>query len=192
MADCRDEYRVRVPRVDGNLADVLRVGKPEMRPALAAVGRLVHTVAVPDRIAKRRFAASDVNDVRAGRCDGKRADRCNRLRVEDRHPRAARIHRLPHAAVHRSEVELVRAPGYAAHRVHSAAAERTEHPPVQSADEVGRERLRAERQRPEPSERAGGCDRHHGRASKKSFVQHGRKNNVRAVCFRSSTADRSS
>ena len=108
-----------------------------MRPRLAGVGRLVDAVAVAHRIAQRRLAAADVDRVRRRRRHRERADRRDRLRIEHRRPDAPAVDRLPDAAVHRSEVELVRAAGNAAHRIDAPAAEWPEHPPVQSGIQIG-------------------------------------------------------
>ena len=110
MPDRRDEHDVRILRIDGDLADVLRVVEADVRPRLSGVGGLVHAVAVAHRVAQRRFAAADVHRVRRGRRDRDRADRRHGLRVEHRRPHAPRVDRLPHAAVHRAEIEFVRPP----------------------------------------------------------------------------------
>ena len=132
VADRGDEHDVRVSRIDGDAADVVSIVQAEMGPRPAAVDRLVHPVPVADRIAERRLAAADVDRVGAGRGNGKRADRGNGLRIEDRKPRPAGVSRFPDAAVHRSKVELVRPARHAADRVHAAAAEWSEHAPAKA------------------------------------------------------------
>ena len=136
MADDGDEHDVGVLGIDRDAADVVRVLEADVRPRPPAVDRPVHAIAVADRIAQRRFAAPDVDDVGVRRRDRERADRRDRLRVEHRRPRAARVHRFPDAAVDRAEVELVRPARDAAHRIDASAAERTEHPPTQTRIET--------------------------------------------------------
>ena len=108
MAERRDEQPVRVPRVDRELGNLLRVAQAEMRPCLAGVGGLVDAVADGEVRARQALAAPDVQDVRIGGRDGDPPDRSGRLVVEDRFPRAAGVGRLPDAAVDHADVEGVR------------------------------------------------------------------------------------
>src|SRR5262249_13448569 len=94
-------------------------------------------VAVRDLRAHVGFAAADVDHVRVRGGDGDGADRCDRLRIEDRQPGAAGVGRLPDAAADRAEVEGARLPRHAGHAVDAAAAERSDHAPAQSAVERG-------------------------------------------------------
>ena len=132
MPDRRDEHDRRVSWVDRDLADVLRVVETDVRPRRAGIGRLVHAIAVSNRVAQRGFAASDVNDVRRRRSDGDRTDRRDRLRIEHRRPHPSRIDRLPHATIHGAEIELVRSPRYAGRRGDASTAKGAEHAPVES------------------------------------------------------------
>ena len=76
------------------------------------------------------FAATDVHDIGIRRCDGNRADRTRRLAVEDRIPGAAEVVGLPHAAVHRADVENIGLTGYAGKSACAAATERPNVTPV--------------------------------------------------------------
>src|SRR5262249_54852734 len=129
------EQDVRVARIDDHLADLPRVVETEMRPGLAGVAGSVHTVAVRDLRPHVRLAGADIDDVGIRRGDGNRANGGDRLRVEDRLPRAARVRRLPDAAAPRTEVERARLTGHAADAVHAAAAKRSDHPPAEAAEE---------------------------------------------------------
>ena len=101
-----DEHAVGVARVDDDVADLLRVVEAEMLPAVAAVGRAIHARAVGQIFAQLRFAGADLDHVRIGRRDGDRADRGDvGLAVGDVAPGLSAVRRLPHAAVHRAEVE---------------------------------------------------------------------------------------
>src|SRR6187431_1752127 len=86
------------------------------------------------------FAAADVNDVWVGGRDRDDADRTGRLVVEDRVPRAARVGRLPDAAVDLRHVEREwpeRMPG----RRHGAARTvRADGAPLELREEGGVDR----------------------------------------------------
>ena len=129
MTDCRHEDDVRVLRIHGDAADVVGVVESDVRPGNARIDRLVHAVAVADRIAERRLTTANVNRVGTRRRHGERADRGDRLRIEHGRPGAAGVHRFPDAAVHGSEIELVRPSGHAAHGIDTASAERAQHAP---------------------------------------------------------------
>ena len=140
-ADGGDEGDVRILGIDRDAPDVLRAVEPAMRPRLAGVGGLVHPVPESHGIAQRRFTAADIERVgRRGR-HGDRADRGHGLSVEHRGPDASGVNRLPDAAIHRAEVELVRASRHPGHRRGSATAEGAEHAPAKAR--VGAVRLLA-------------------------------------------------
>src|SRR5206468_1449237 len=98
MPDGGDEHHRRVARIDGDLSDVLRVLEADVCPRRARIGGLVHPIPEACRVAQRRFAAADVDGIWCRWSDRYRADRCNRLTVEDRTPYASGVDRLPHAA----------------------------------------------------------------------------------------------
>ena len=110
--------------------DLLRVGESDVRPRFAAVDRSVHSVALRDVGAHVRLARADIDDVRIGWRHRDRADRSDRLRIEDRLPRAARVIRFPHAAVHAAEIEMLRLSRHASDREHATRAKRTNAAPV--------------------------------------------------------------
>ena len=84
VAKRRDEQPVRVPRVDRQLGNLLRIAQAEMRPCLAGIGGPVDAVADGEVRARQALAAPDIQDVRIGGRDGNPPDRSGRLVVEDR------------------------------------------------------------------------------------------------------------
>jgi hypothetical protein len=58
------ESNVRVRRVNGDAADVVRVGQSAVPPRLAAVGRAVNAAAPGNRVPRIGLAGADVHDVR--------------------------------------------------------------------------------------------------------------------------------
>ena len=137
MSQHGDEEPIRVSRIDDDVRDLLAVAEAEMRPRPAGVGRLVNPVADRQVGPREPFAAPDVHDVGIGRRDGDRSDRAGGLVVEDRRPRAAEVGCLPHAAVHRADVEDVRVARDAGNRLGASAAERSDGAPAH----LGGERL---------------------------------------------------
>ena len=107
VAGRRDIDDVGVCRVNDDAADVLRVGEPHEGPRRAAVGRFVDAVAPRRALAVVRLAGADPDDVRVGARDGDVADRRRAEVVEDRRPRRSAVHRLPHAAGGRADVDRV-------------------------------------------------------------------------------------
>ena len=81
-----------------DLRDPLRAAEPRVRPALAAVDRLVHAVADRDAVARPGFARADPDRLRVLRIDRHRADRLHGLLVEDRLEGRSAVDRLPDAA----------------------------------------------------------------------------------------------
>src|SRR5580704_15281674 len=76
------------------------------------------------------FTARDVNNVVIRRSDGDGADRLTGLLVEDRRPGAAIVVRLPHAAIHRADIEKIRLVRYAGDRPRPASPKRPNHAPA--------------------------------------------------------------
>ena len=66
MTERGDEEAIRIPRVDGNLRDLLRVAQSEVRPRRAGVRRFVDAVADRKVRPRQPFTTSDVQDVRIG------------------------------------------------------------------------------------------------------------------------------
>src|SRR5581483_228265 len=132
VAERCDVDEVRVARVNEDARDVLRVVESDVPPRLAGIGRLVHSVAVRDLRPHVGLARADVHGVGLRRRDRHRADRRDRLAVEDRLPRAAGVDRLPDAAADRAEVEDVDLPRHAGDAVDAAAAERADEAPAKA------------------------------------------------------------
>src|SRR5204863_4113388 len=138
--DSRDEYGVGVPRIDRDFSDVVGFVEAEVGPGFPGVDRLVDTVAVADGVTKRRFPTADEHDGRIRGCDGNRADRRDRLAVENREPHPATVDRFPDAAVDRAEIEIVGTTGNAGRGGDAPTAEWPDHPPAQAGKKLGRER----------------------------------------------------
>jgi hypothetical protein len=128
--------------VDRESRDLFGVAKAEMRPRLARIRGLVDPVADGKVRPLQALAASDVQRVRARRCDGEGADRACGLVVENRRPHAPGVRRFPDAAVVRGDVEDVRVSGNAARGDGAPAAEGPDHPPAHLREERFGRRLR--------------------------------------------------
>src|SRR6266699_127198 len=61
--DGGDEYVVRILRIDRDLANVMCLVEPEVRPAFSSVRRFVDSVAETDGISQRRLTAADVDRI---------------------------------------------------------------------------------------------------------------------------------
>ena len=83
------------------------------------------------------LARANVDDAGIGRRDGQRADRGNRLRIEDREPRAAGVCRLPDAAADRAGIEDAWLTRHPADGVDTAGAERADASPAEAGIERG-------------------------------------------------------
>ncbi len=64
MTERRDKHDVRILGIDDDAANLARVLKTDMLPALSRIVRLVHPIAKLDRIAHVSFTRADVNHVR--------------------------------------------------------------------------------------------------------------------------------
>ena len=102
MSRRADQHIVSIARIDQNLRDMLAVFQSDIGPVLAAIGRLVNSIADRDAVAHPGFAAAHPNRLRIRRINRHRADRLHALAVENRFVSRAAIHRLPHAAAGRS------------------------------------------------------------------------------------------
>src|SRR5438132_4662334 len=128
---------VRILRVDADLTDVARLLEPEMRPGLAGVGRPVDDITVRDVAADAALAHSNIDDVRIGQGDGDAANgRAFEEAIARVLPVLAAVHRLPHAAAGRAEVERVAILGIRCDRTHAPAAIRTCTAPFELVEEV--------------------------------------------------------
>src|SRR5579863_7451821 len=78
-----------------------------MNPALAAVDRPVHSVAIGNVVAKTWLARAHVDDIRIERCNRNRSDRRDGLMLKQRLPVQPAVGRLPYAAGCRAKIENV-------------------------------------------------------------------------------------
>src|SRR5205085_1461034 len=134
VAERGDEHDIRVSRVDDDGADVPAVPQTQVLPGLAGIERLVYAVAIGDVAARAGLAGADIDDVVIRVGDRDRSDRGDLLLVEDRLPGAPGVGALPDPTGHRTEIPGCRIPRHAAHRHHSAAAERPDLPPFHAAE----------------------------------------------------------
>ena len=109
--------------------------------------------------ARQPLAARHVDDVGIGGRHGNRPDRLRRLLVEYRPPGAARVIRLPDAAIHRAHIEDARLRCHAGHRPGTAAAHRADHAPAEIGEHpwsgvLCRRALREQRETDEARERS--------------------------------------
>src|SRR5947209_19257263 len=91
-----------------DVADLPRLLEAHVRPALPAVRRLPHTVAMRDIAAERILAAAYVHDIGCRRRDRNGADRPTEIPVGNRRPRFAGVHGFEHAATRGPHPKLVR------------------------------------------------------------------------------------
>src|SRR3954467_8765333 len=107
MSERADVNDVGVLRMDGDGGDVLRIFEAHVLPGLAAVSRLVNTIAKRHAVAHGRLARADPNDFRITRSERDVADRHRPLAFEDRFPRNAAVRRLPQTSGCTRDVDRV-------------------------------------------------------------------------------------
>ena len=134
MAQRRHKNHVRVPRIDNHRADVLRILEARVLPRLASVHRLVNPVAVSDVAANAGFTRARIDHVVVGRGHGNRANRGDRLLIENRLPAHARVRALPHSAGSAAEIKDIGLARHARHRQHASSAERSNLPPAHPSE----------------------------------------------------------
>ncbi len=136
VAEDGGEGEVGVRGMDDHGSD-LPLLRPDVRPGLPSVGRLVDPVARGDVSPDVGLARADIDDAGIGRGDGDRADGRVRLIVEDRPPRDASVVRGPDAARGGGGVVDEGAPRHAGHARHASPDRRTDQPELQAL-ELGR------------------------------------------------------
>src|SRR5207244_11773661 len=120
-----------------DLRELALVLEPEVRPRLAGIGRAGHTVAVRYVAADAALAHAHVDHVRVGLRDRDRTDgRALEESVGRVLPVLAAIHRLPHAAAGRAEIEGVAIPRIARNGTDPTAAIRARATPFEPIEEV--------------------------------------------------------
>ena len=108
VADRRHVRHVRVPGVDLNARDVVRVGQPQVRPRAPGVGGAVDAGAPRRALPVLRLARADPDDVGVRRRHRHVAHRGRRFVLEDVLEGDAGVLRLPHAAAGGADVEDAR------------------------------------------------------------------------------------
>ncbi len=119
------KHHIFISRIDNQRADVPCIFQADVVPGLAGIDRLENPSAVRGIAADRRFAGADVNHIVIGRRNGDRADRGDRLLVEQRNPIRAAIGSFPHAAGYCAKVICVRLARHAFNRQGAPAAKGT-------------------------------------------------------------------
>ena len=130
--------------MDDHAADTACCPESHVRPGLAGVGRLVHTIAHGDVRTDVRFAGADPDDGRIRHRHRQRARGVCVLLVEDRPPDDPSVGRLPDAAARRAGVVREGIPHHARNRRESVS-DGTDMPERQRAERIGRDLLRRQR-----------------------------------------------
>ena len=166
-----DHHHVAVPRVDQDLADVLRVDEAHSLPGAAGVAALVDAIA-PTHVAPAHvLPRADPDDFRVARVERDHADRVTRLVVEDGREDHARVRGLPETARARSDI-----PGAPVRRVHGEVGDASAHERGADAAEGQRVRRLGEIGSPLRGEHraARGAEHQQDGGSHESVVSHGR------------------
>ena len=125
-----DEHTIGISWIHHDARDVVSVGQAQRLPRSAAVRGAIDACAVREVFAELRFTATDVDDVRVGRCNRDGAHRRDvRLAIGQVAPGLTAIRGLPHSTIDRAEIEdhrLARIPG---DRDRTSTPERPDEPP---------------------------------------------------------------
>src|SRR6478609_10345048 len=95
-------YRVAVFWINQDSCNALRILQPNICPVLAAIGRLVNTVADGNAVPRPAFACPDPDIFVVGRIDRYRSNRLCRFPVKYRLERGGAVDGLPYASACRS------------------------------------------------------------------------------------------
>lgn len=144
-----DVDNICIPRIDNDTADLTGIAQADVFPALAAIGRAIHSVARGQVRANVRFSGADVNDLWVGGSDGNRSNGSDGLMIEDGLPGDAGVRRLPNAAPNRAKIEGSLTAGNSTGRDCPASAKRTDQSPLEAAEKIWRNGLRAQRRKSE-------------------------------------------
>ena len=99
--------RVRIFRVDQDLADLAGVFQPYGGPSLSSIRRLEHPRTLLDVAPHIRFAGSNINHIWISGGNGNGTDGRHRYLIEDWLPSASSVLRDPHATTYRTKIELL-------------------------------------------------------------------------------------
>lgn len=139
MAQRRDVHHIRILRIHKNPADDVRLAEADKRPALAAIGGLIHTLAGQHSISRSGIACANINNLRIRGRDGHCADIVAlEIFVGDVLPAVAVVITLPHAAARRAHVKNIRLVGDARDRGDAPAGIGADAAPVQSVGKFAR------------------------------------------------------
>ena len=100
-----DEHALGIGGIEHDFSDMPRINETLVRPRLACIDRLVHTVAETRALSIVGLAGADPNDLRVRRRNHNIANRGRRVLVEDGCPRRAVIDRFPQLTGRGSNVD---------------------------------------------------------------------------------------
>ena len=136
MTQGRNENHILISGIDNQRADLMRVLEANVLPCFSAVDRFENSGAVRGIATNRCFAGAGINYIAIRWRDCDRADRGNRLLVEDWNPVCAAVGRFPDSARDRSEVIRVRLANYTFNCQCAPAAKRTDLSPTHSVEQL--------------------------------------------------------
>src|SRR5207249_9068616 len=142
MTQGRNENHILISGIGNQRADLMRVLEANVLPCFSPVDRFENSGAVRGIAANRCFAGAGVNYIVIRWRDCDRADRGNRLLVEDWNPVRAAVGRFPDSARDRSEVIRVRLANYTFNCQCAPAAKRTDLSPTHSVEKLFIDRSR--------------------------------------------------
>ena len=108
MAERGHVHGLRIGRIYKDVANVVGVTEPEVRPALATISRLVDAVAPRNAVARVVLTRAHPDDVGVGRMDGDGADGIGAFVIEERLEGDSIVHGPPEAARRSGDEDRVR------------------------------------------------------------------------------------
>ena len=137
MPERRHKDRIRVTRMNADLADMPCIIQSHVLPRAAGIGGFVDTIAVRDINADGRFAHASVDDIGINFGDRQSAHRaCLEVAIGNALPILPGIFGLPDAAGTCAEIEGAQFVGVAGHGDNSATSEGSNAAPARDIVEV--------------------------------------------------------
>ena len=136
-----DVNDVRIPRIDGNAADLARVLQTDVTPCGAGVGGFKDAVAGRKILANVGLAGSGIDGFRIGGSHGQRADRGHGLAVKNRGPDHSSVGGFPDPAIDRTKVKSCGVARHTGDGHRASAAERADQAPLEPGQQFRRNRL---------------------------------------------------
>src|SRR5579863_830708 len=142
VPESADVHDVGILRVYNDAADLTGVAQSDVGPGLTSIFRFINSIPGGQAGANVRFSRARVNYFGVGWSDCQRADRSDRLPVEDWLPHNPGISGLPHSAAHRAKIKGGAISGNSGHRGDSASAKWPDQTPLEPAVKFRRNGLR--------------------------------------------------